>query len=54
MSHELTIREDGFVEMAYLEGTPVWHGLGNSYKPDASLDEIKRRPGWTGSASRSR
>lgn len=45
MSHELTIREDGFVEMAYLEGTPIWHGLGNSYKPDASLDEIKKKAG---------
>lgn len=41
MSHELSIRADGKVEMAYLAGTEVpWHTLGNTFGPDASLDEI--------------
>lgn len=49
MAHELTTREDGSVEMAYLEGTPVWHGLGNVFQADASIDAIKVAAGmdWT-------
>lgn len=40
MSHELTEREDGFVEMAYLnsEGVP-WHKLGQAMAEDATVDE---------------
>ena len=39
MSHELTIRNDGFVEFAYLasEGK-TWHGLGQSVADDAGHD----------------
>lgn len=49
MSHELTVRRDGTVEMAYLEGTYVWHGLGNSFGSGATIDEIRLKAGmdWT-------
>lgn len=45
MSHELTIREDGFVEMAFLEGVQRWHGLGNELKPGATIEEWKKAAG---------
>lgn len=45
MSHELTIRRDGKVEMAYLKGTPVWHDLGQEFEADASVDEIRAKAG---------
>lgn len=39
MSHEITQRKDGSHEMAFVEGTDRWHGLGNELKPGASIDE---------------
>ncbi len=39
MSHELTIRANGTVEMGYLEGVARWHGLGNELKPGATIEE---------------
>src|SRR6202158_3778041 len=38
MAHELTIRENGKVEMAYVGDTP-WHGLGNVLTPGAAIEE---------------
>jgi phage/plasmid-like protein (TIGR03299 family) len=38
MSHELTIRETGKVEMAYV-GTTPWHGLGQELQPGAPIEE---------------
>lgn len=38
MSHELSIREDGFVEHAYV-GEIGWHGLGNELKRGATIEE---------------
>jgi phage/plasmid-like protein (TIGR03299 family) len=37
MSHELTIRENGFVEHAYV-GEIGWHGLGNELQPGAPIE----------------
>ena len=37
MSHELTIRNSGTVEMAYAGATP-WHGLGNKLESGESID----------------
>lgn len=39
MAHELTQREDGFVEMAYTAGVDPWHGLGNELRDSATIDE---------------
>jgi phage/plasmid-like protein (TIGR03299 family) len=46
MSHELTIRESGKVEMAYAAGgeTP-WHGLGDTWERGASIETIQRVAG---------
>src|SRR5688572_13355628 len=38
MSHELTQRKDGFVEMAYVGDAP-WHKLGQELTADASIDQ---------------
>lgn len=38
MAHELTIRDDGSAEMAYVGETP-WHGLGNKLEPGAPIEE---------------
>jgi phage/plasmid-like protein (TIGR03299 family) len=38
MSHELTIRQNGTVEMAYT-GQVGWHGLGNELQAGASIEE---------------
>jgi phage/plasmid-like protein (TIGR03299 family) len=46
MAHELSIRENGFAEMAFTGSRDaIWHGLGQSIKPDASLDEWKKEAG---------
>ena len=44
MAHELSIRGDGFVEMAYVGELP-WHGLGNSVPKNAPLREWRVRAG---------
>lgn len=48
MSHELTIRKNGFAEMAYAGETP-WHGLGQQVTKGASLGEWQVQAGmdWT-------
>lgn len=53
MAHELTIREDNKVEMAYV-GEKPWHGLGQEMQAGASIDEWKIGAGmdWTVESSR--
>ena len=48
MAHELTIRADGFVEMAFVGQTP-WHGLGQSLDQDADMETWRKAAGmdWT-------
>jgi phage/plasmid-like protein (TIGR03299 family) len=48
MAHELTIRENGFAEMAFVGQTP-WHGLGQKLEQDADMDAWKIAAGmdWT-------
>lgn len=38
MAHELTIRNNGIAEMAYVGQTP-WHGLGHVLRPDSTIEE---------------
>ena len=40
MAHALSIRENGFVEFAYV-GEKAWHGLGQEVPADASIDDWK-------------
>lgn len=53
MAHELTIRDDNKVEMAYVGEIP-WHGLGQEMRADASIDDWKIGAGmdWTVESSR--
>lgn len=44
MAHELTIRADGYTEMAFVGSTP-WHGLGQELKQDASIEEWRTAAG---------
>jgi len=44
MAHELTIRADGFAEIAFVGETP-WHGLGQELEQGASLDQWRRAAG---------
>jgi len=48
MAHELTQREDGFVEMAFVGETP-WHGLGQTLDEYASIEQWQVAAGmdWT-------
>lgn len=48
MAHELTQRADGTTEMAYVGDTP-WHGLGQTLKPGAKIEEWLTAAGmdWT-------
>lgn len=48
MAHELTIRENGFTEMAFVGATP-WHGLGQELTQGASMEEWRKAAGmdWT-------
>lgn len=52
MSHELSIRANGFVEMAYSGAVP-WHGLGQTVNPDASIEEWQQASGLDWTARRS-
>lgn len=46
MAHELTIRENGKVEMAFAgPREAIWHGLGSQLADGASLDEWKKEAG---------
>lgn len=44
MAHELSIRKNGFVEMAYVGNKP-WHGLGQELKKGATIEEWQRAAG---------
>jgi phage/plasmid-like protein (TIGR03299 family) len=48
MAHQLTVRADGFVEMAFVGETP-WHGLGQSLDENAGMDAWRKAAGmdWT-------
>jgi len=52
MAHEITQREDGFNEMAFVGATP-WHGLGQVLQEDASIEEWQIAAGmdWTVNSS---
>jgi phage/plasmid-like protein (TIGR03299 family) len=53
MAHELTIRDDNKVEMAYI-GEKPWHGLGQEMEAGATIEEWKHGAGmdWTVESSR--
>lgn len=55
MSHELTIRENGQVEFAYLQsdGAP-WHGLGNPMQAGQSIEDWRTAAGMDWSILRSK
>ena len=38
MAHQLTIRENGYTEMAFVGGTP-WHGLGQELDQNATIEQ---------------
>jgi phage/plasmid-like protein (TIGR03299 family) len=44
MAHELTIREDGYTEMAFVGDMP-WHGLGQELNKDADMATWKKAAG---------
>jgi phage/plasmid-like protein (TIGR03299 family) len=48
MAHEITIRKDGYAEMAFVGQLP-WHGLGQELKPDADMETWRKAAGmdWT-------
>jgi phage/plasmid-like protein (TIGR03299 family) len=48
MAHELTIRENGYAEMAFVGATP-WHGLGQELAQDADMETWRKAAGmdWT-------
>jgi len=52
MAHEITQREDGFNEMAFVGATP-WHGLGQVLQEDASIEKWQIAAGmdWTVNSS---
>jgi phage/plasmid-like protein (TIGR03299 family) len=53
MSHELTIRRNGHVEMAYVGSTP-WHGLGQKLEENTSIEEWQRAAGMDWRVQRSK
>lgn len=53
MTHALTIRENGKVEMAYIGETP-WHGLGSELEPGASIEAWIDAAGMDWKVQRSR
>jgi len=48
MAHELSVRENGFVEMAFVGETP-WHGLGQTLDKNATIEQWQVSAGmdWT-------
>lgn len=44
MSHDLTIRADGYTEMAFVGDTP-WHGLGQQLDPNADMATWRKAAG---------
>jgi hypothetical protein len=54
MSHELTTRTNGKVEMGFVAGTARWHGLGNELADGASIDEWIVAAGMDWKVQRSR
>jgi len=53
MSHELTTRTDGFVEMAYT-GEAGWHGLGNALPEGATIEQWQEAAGMAWRVQRSK
>lgn len=53
MSHELTTRANGFVEMAYVGGVP-WHGLGQELTTGADINLWRAQAGMNWQVKRSR
>ena len=54
MAHELSIRQDGFVEMAFTgRRDAIWHSLGNELEADAPISKWKTQAGmdWTAEES---
>lgn len=52
MSHEISIRKNGFAEMAYV-GEKPWHSLGQAVTKGASLETWEKEAGLDWSAKRS-
>lgn len=40
MAHEISIRQSGFAEMAFVGATP-WHGLGQNVDPNSTIEQWK-------------
>lgn len=53
MAHELSTRNNGFVEMAYT-GEKPWHGLGQELRNDASIEEWQASAGMDWKIKRSK
>lgn len=53
MSHEITQRKGGKHEMAFVEGTDRWHGLGNELKPGAKIEDWVKAAGMEWEVQRS-
>jgi phage/plasmid-like protein (TIGR03299 family) len=53
MAHELSIRENGFVEFCYTgDRNLIWHGLGNQLSDDPTMDEVTEKSGMSFSIQR--
>lgn len=51
MAHEITIRENGFAEIAFVGDTP-WHGLGQPLNKESSIEEWRTAAGLDWSIQR--
>lgn len=54
MAHEITIRANGKAEMAFVEGTKPWHGLGDELRSGAPIEEWIPAAGMDWSIRRSK